>query len=101
MYAFCQDMPGITMESQAELTALIPEGALDKCLAHVVGPIDGGIRMIDVWQSEADFREFQQRHLYPAIAKLRNGQPLPDTRGTAPFTTIEVTGAGHSAATVA
>ena len=101
MYAFCQDMPGITVEGQAELAALIPPGALAKCIAHVVGPIEGGVRMIDVWKSEQDYRAFMQNHLYPALAQLQQKQPLQDTRGMAPFTMLEVTGAGHSAATFA
>lgn len=98
MYAFCQDMPGITVEGQAELAALITPEALDKCIAHVVGPIDGGIRMIDVWESEEDYRAFMQDHLYPALAELQRSQPLQDTRGMAPFSVLEVTGAGHAAA---
>lgn len=98
MYAFCQDMPGITPESQAELAASLPPGALDKCIAHVVGPIEGGIRMVDVWESEADYRSFMQEHLYPALAKLQQDQPLQDTRGMAPFSVLEVTGDGYTAA---
>jgi hypothetical protein len=97
MYAFCQDMPGITMEGQAELAVLIPPTALEKCLAHVVGPIDGGVRMIDVWESEQDYRTFTQEHLYPALAQLQQGQPLQDTRGLPPFSVLEVTGEGHTA----
>lgn len=97
MYAFCQDMPGLTVESQEALQALIPAGALDRCIAHVVGPIDGGIRMIDVWESEAHYRTFMQDHLYPAIAKLQQDAPLQDTRGMAPFTILEVTGESHVA----
>lgn len=96
MYAFCQDMPGITVEEQAELAALIPPTALEKCVAHVVGPIDGGVRMIDVWESEQDYRTFMQNHLYPALAQLQQGQPLQDTRGLPPFSVLEVTGQGHT-----
>jgi len=98
MYAFCQDMPGLTLESQEQLGELLPPAALAKCVAHVVGPIEGGIRMIDVWESEADYHEFQKQHLYPALAKLQKDQPLQTGRGMAAFTTVDVTGAGHSAA---
>jgi hypothetical protein len=97
MYAFCQDMPGISLESHEQLTALIPPEALAKCLAHVVGPIDSGTRMIDVWESEADYRQFQKQHLYPALATLQADQPLTDTRGVAPFSVLEVTGTDASA----
>jgi hypothetical protein len=98
MFAFCQDMPGITVEGQAELAALVPPEALDRCIAHVVGPIEGGIRMIDVWESEEDYRAFMQEHLYPALARLQQDQPLQDARGLPPFSVLEVTGDGHTAA---
>jgi hypothetical protein len=98
MYAFCQDMPGITVEGQDELASLLSPDALDKCIAHVVGPIEGGIRMIDVWESEDAYRAFMQNHLYPAIARMQQDQPLQDTRGMAPFSVLEVTGTGHTAA---
>ena len=94
MYAFCQDMPGISVEDQAKINPLLAPEALDGCIAHVVGPIEGGSRMIDVWESEGAYREFQQRHLYPALAQLQQDQPLQDTRGLPPFSVLEVTGRG-------
>jgi hypothetical protein len=39
-----------------------------------------------------------QEHLYPALAKLQQDQPLQDTRGMAPFAVLEVTGDGYTAA---
>ena len=48
MYAFCQDMPGISAEDQAKLNLMLPVEALNGCIVHVVGPMDGGTRMIDV-----------------------------------------------------
>ena len=97
MYAFCQDMPGISVDEQAKLNPLLAPDALDGCIAHVVGPIDGGCRMIDVWQTEQQYRDFQQQHLYPALAKLQQDLPIQDTRGLPPFTVLEVTGTGHVA----
>ena len=45
MYAFCEDMPGITLEDQAKITPLLAPDALNGCIAHVAGPIDGGCRI--------------------------------------------------------
>jgi hypothetical protein len=95
MYAFCQDMPGISVEEQAEFSQLIDPTALRECIAHVVGPIDGGCRMIDVWESEDSYRRFQKQHLYPALQRWAEQQPLQDTRGTPSFTVLEVAGAGY------
>lgn len=97
MYAFCQDMPGITLEDQAKITPLMAPDALNGCIAHVAGPIDGGCRIIDVWESEEKYRTFQQKHLYPALAQLQNDQPLQDTRGLPPFSVLDVTGTGYAA----
>jgi hypothetical protein len=97
MYAFCQDMPGISVDEQAKINPLLAPDALDGCVAHVVGPIDGGCRMIDVWETEQQYRDFQQQHLYPALAKLQQDLPMQDTRGLPPFTVLEVTGTGHVA----
>lgn len=98
MYAFCQDMPGISPEDQAKLNPLLSPEALDGCIAHVVGSIDGGTRMVDVWESEEQYRIFQQRHLYPALAQLQKNEPREDTRGLPAFSILDVTGAGYTAA---
>ncbi len=97
MYAFCQDMPGISMEDQAKIDPLLPPDALDGCIVHVAGAIEGGSRIIDVWESEQQYRTFQQRHLYPALATLQKDMALQDTRGLPPFSVLEVTGDGHVA----
>ncbi|MEO8106815.1 MAG: hypothetical protein ABI720_05800 [Actinomycetes bacterium] len=95
MYAFCQDMPGVSLEDQAKITPLMAPDALNGCIAHVAGPIDGGSRIVDVWESEEQYRAFQKQHLYPALATLQQGQPLQDTRGLPAFTVLDVTGDGH------
>ena len=97
MYAFCQDMPGISLEEQAKIDPLLSPGALDGCIAHVAGEIDGGCRLIDIWESEEQYRTFQQEHLYPVLARLQQDMPLTDTRGLPPFSILEVTGSGHVA----
>lgn len=92
MYAFCQDMPGITVDQQAELERGIAATALTGCIAHVVGAYDGGVRMIDVWADEESYRLFQREHLWPALDRLRattsslSAGPLP------PFVVHEVHG---------
>jgi hypothetical protein len=95
MYAFCQDMPGLTLEDQTRLNELIPDEALSRCIAHVVGPMEGGIRLVDVWVDEASYRQFQTQVLWPALDRLMA------TTGPAPtpaaFTVLEVSGAGHQA----
>jgi hypothetical protein len=37
------------------------------CLYHISGPIQGGWRVIEVWESEEDQRRFQEGRLNPAF----------------------------------
>jgi hypothetical protein len=97
MYAFCQDMPGLTLEDQARINELIPDEALSRCIAHVVGPMDGGIRIVDVWADEASYRQFQTQVLWPALDRLMATTDPAQAPSPATFTVLEVSGAGHHA----
>jgi hypothetical protein len=97
MYAFCQDMPGLTVEDQAKLNELIPDEALSGCIAHVVGPMDGGIRMVDVWVDEASYRHFQTKVLWPALDRLMATTDPAGAPNPGAFTVLEVSGGGHRA----
>ena len=97
MYAFCQDMPGLTLEDQAKLNAFIPDESLTDCIAHVVGPMDGGVRMIDVWIDEASYRRFQTQVLWPALDRLMATSDPAEAPTPGAFTVLEVSGAGHHA----
>lgn len=92
MYAFCQDMPGVTLEQQSRVEAMIGPESLGECLAHVVGAYDGGVRMIDVWTSEEAYRSFQTEVLWPVLDRLT---PQLGTQAPPPFTVHEVTGRGR------
>jgi hypothetical protein len=39
----------------------------DGCQAHIAGPIDGGWRVITVWESEDRFQQFRDEALIPAL----------------------------------
>ncbi|MFN8149323.1 MAG: hypothetical protein U0R76_17875 [Candidatus Nanopelagicales bacterium] len=92
MFAFCQDMPGATMEQQQVLQAAMPEGALEGCVVHVVGEYDGGVRMIDVWTDEASYRRFQREVLWPLLDRMMPQLATVDVAAPAPFVVSEVTG---------
>ena len=47
---------------------VMPEGKLpDGCRAHIAGPIEGGWRVITVWESDDQFQQFRNDKLIPAI----------------------------------
>jgi hypothetical protein len=97
MYAFCQDMPGATLEQQEILQRHLPPEALDGCIVHVVGPYDGGVRMVDVWVDEESYRRFQREVLWPALDRAMSQMPI-DSAAPQPFVVHEVTGSALGAA---
>ena len=71
MYAVCQDMRGATAEDYAKVKAEL--GGADEraagLLSHVAGPVEGGYRIIDTWESRALAKAFWTEHLDPAVAR--------------------------------
>ena len=50
----------------------------DGLIAHYASVTPGGIRIFDVWESQAAWDTFAQEKLGPAVAKLTNGQGNAD-----------------------
>ena len=85
MFATCVTIPSDT-ETPAAVEALItqtPEGLV----AHVAGPVEGGWRIIDVWESEEHQRRFQTEVLRPAMVQVAGESVL-----NAPVVPLTVTG---------
>ena len=47
----------------------LPEG----CRVHIAGPLNGGWRVITVWDSEEQFQQFRNEKLIPAMQELGRG----------------------------
>jgi hypothetical protein len=54
----------------------------DGCLARIVGPIDTGARVIEVWESQEDASRFSEQNT-PLIGELN----IPPPTGVAAFET--------------
>ena len=65
-------MPGATAEAFDQVNELIdpdsnpPQGLI----FHASGPVEGGWRAGDVWESRAHFDRFAQERIAPAMASL-------------------------------
>ena len=75
--AFLIEIPGFTPEQSA---AVLQALGLDKNPAagqvmHLEGPMDGGMRVVDVWESEEAFQAFVRDRLAAAFQKA--GTTLP------------------------
>ena len=69
--AFLIEIPGFTPEQSA---AVLQELGLDKNPAagqvfHLEGPMEGGMRIVDVWESPEAFQAFAHDRLGPAFQK--------------------------------
>jgi hypothetical protein len=63
------EIPGMTQE---QYDAAVAAGGLENSLPpgqifHVAGPMEGGWRVIDVWESRADFDRFAEETLESAM----------------------------------
>jgi hypothetical protein len=76
-----QEMPGATQELYDKILdhlGIGPEGALiEGQLAHIASPMDGGRRVVDVWESEDAFNKFAQERLGPAMAAAGGPSDAP------------------------
>ena len=77
--AMLLEWPGQTQEQYEQLMKHValdadpPEGGL----FHVAGPMPGGWRVVDIWESEEAFERFAQARLRPAVHRV--GIPdMPD-----------------------
>jgi len=63
------EMQGGEQSLYDEVTSrVMPEGRLPEgCSEHIAGPINGGSRVISVWDSEQDFERFRNDALIPAM----------------------------------
>ena len=70
MYAFTQDVP-IDAEFYARIRAGLGEERAKGMVCHLAVELPaGGLRYIDVWESEADWDAFAEERLHPVVHPL-------------------------------
>jgi hypothetical protein len=76
-FAYIQDLP-ITTEHydlmMDELGRNVPEGLI----AHVVAKTDGGLRYVDVWETEQHWQTFMNGTIQPALDRVYDGIERPE-----------------------
>jgi hypothetical protein len=79
-YAFTQDVP-IDAAFYGRIVDALGDDSPDGLITHLVLELDGGgLRYIDVWESETDWRRFVDERLHPALHELLRdifGDDLP------------------------
>ena len=77
--AFLIEVPGLTQEQgEALLREVVPDRKPPAGqILHIEGPMEGGgLRVVDVWESEEAFTTFIRDQLMPAVQRL--GIPFPE-----------------------
>ncbi|MEY2571404.1 MAG: hypothetical protein QOE63_1754 [Acidimicrobiaceae bacterium] len=76
-YAFIQDVPA-DEAIYAQIRAKLPTDPPAGMIAHVVIKRDGGgLRYVDVWEREADWVQFRDEHVEPAVTEVLAGYGIP------------------------
>lgn len=75
--AYLFEVPDTTLaQYEGVMEMAHPGGRLAPgCLMHIAGPHDGGVRIVDVWESQEVFDAFVREQLQPALVK--NGVTPP------------------------
>lgn len=68
-YAWTQEIP-ITLDMYRQIRAELGDELPEGLIVHVVSATDGGLRYLDVWESEADCNRFTEQRLHPALGRV-------------------------------
>ena len=64
---------------------VMPDGKLpDGCQAHIAGPMEGGWRVISVWDSEEQFQQFRDQTLIPTMRDVGAQDRIAPSIATSP-----------------
>ncbi len=99
MYVFTQVVPidaAFYGRIKDGLGTEVPKGLISHLAVELPG---GGLRYIDVWQSEDDWDRFAEERLHPVVHRLLRevfGDQLPPEPARVPLPAIDHWGAGSS-----
>jgi hypothetical protein len=88
-YAFVQDVPA-NPEIYGKIRAKLGAGAPKGLLSHVVFTHDGGLRYVDVWETQTDWEAFRDETVEPAVGEVLAGYGIPHDHSMVKFEEIEV-----------
>jgi len=92
-YAFTQDVPIDAVAYQRILDGLGDEAPKGLIVHLVVERPEGGLRYLDVWESEADWDRFAEERLHPVVHPIlssRFGDRIPPEPERTPLRVIHV-----------
>ena len=90
-FGVVQEMPGISETEYRMVEQHLGPDRPPGLLAHVAGPVEGGWRIINIWQDEQAFRRFQSERLIRAAGLAAQDENF-DASKAAGFRSLTVTG---------
>ncbi len=73
------EVPGLTQEQYDAASQEVDAGGPMKgCRVHVAGPMEGGWRVIEVWESQEEADTFFRERLQPVVERV--GIPLVEPK---------------------
>jgi hypothetical protein len=87
-YAFVQDVPA-DENIYAQVKELLPAHP-PGLVAHIALKCDGGLRYVDVWDTQESWDRFRADHVEPAVEKVLAGFGIPHTHDDVTIEPIDV-----------
>lgn len=87
-YAFIQDVPA-NEEIYGKIRALLPDDP-PGLVAHIVIKHEGGLRYVDVWDTEAEWETFRDAHVEPAVDTVLASFGIPHDHSLVRTESVEV-----------
>ena len=69
-WAYVQTVEGVDLETYDKVGAELGEETPPGAIFHVAGVSEGKLRIIEVWESEEDYRRFRDERLAAAVEKV-------------------------------
>jgi hypothetical protein len=92
-YSFTQDVPIDAAFYQRISDGVGPDRPTGMLLHLAIALPEGGLRYIDVWESEQDWQRFVDDHLHPVVHSLLSeifGDQLPPEPAQVPLTIVHL-----------
>lgn len=99
MFAFTQDVPIDRAFYERITEALGPEPAPGLIVHLAIERPEGGLRYVDVWESQDDCDRFSEERLHPVVHSLLTeifGDELPPEPERTPLSVVHVWGSAHN-----
>ncbi len=88
-YAFIQDVP-VDRDIYGQIRARLGNQPPKGLIAHIATTRDGGLRYLDVWDSEDDWKRFGDDVLEPAVDEVLARAGLAHDHSRVRFQPVEV-----------